>query len=496
MPVAEEKTRHYQPSEFIKALSLPPQDMSRLAFCNSNKASVVKNWANTLKATQIYQTSIQLYKALPDLLCLKTDAKTRLEMLELLRPAVFAAAEGLSKDFLNQSLVLPEQAQKAAVMAQSMQKFLADGYCLCVRDTISGKRLKAPQSQLMATAIQRAIHAIAYIFMRNYQLYTQTAPSLWRKLHQLYLVAEHYDLLTAKVLGQAPLEKSATTVGNTYLSVLMLASSKANQVSQKDVQHIFSQLAEWSAAASLEAGPSKDRENIWLVDLSGDEAPKYKMDFKENENSIVLELNLKSLVSLIAKQGGVSSDILGGNHNVTIPATFPRPLIQHLLDAWAHVSQRQLKRTQVQSVAEVSIGLSDSHYCLADKTDFSAFLEQCGIDESAHNVSAFRGSLDIVDHLDQRAMHRVSLKDVSAGGAKLFWSGASATKVQAGELLCFKELGKSSWSLGLVRWIRKFKAGAQLGVQIVSNKAKAIAVAQVHSSGAVAEYSRDGFGLV
>ena len=176
----------FDPALLLAQFKLPPQDINLLTFCLSKKPGKVAEWADELKLTQTKATSAELYKAVPEIAHLKTDAKSRFEMLEAVWPAVQHVAQELSKDFLNQPLMMPDAAQKAAIVAQALQKHLLDGYTVCVKELVDQKRLKAGQQELLQHAIFRAISCAGLLMLRNYQLYTPVPPGVWLRLHGLW----------------------------------------------------------------------------------------------------------------------------------------------------------------------------------------------------------------------------------------------------------------------------------------------------------------------
>src|SRR5687768_3723240 len=184
----------FEPTLCLAQFKLPPQDITLLSFCESNKLAKVQAWVDDLKVTQVKSTSIELYEALPEIAHLKVDARTRFDMLEALWPVTQQCLLGLLKDFLQQPLILPEPAQKTALLAQALQKHLLDGYTVCARELIQKTKLKAPQQQLLLNALYRALSALSLLMLRAFQLYTAIPQSLWLRAHALYQVAEFYDV--------------------------------------------------------------------------------------------------------------------------------------------------------------------------------------------------------------------------------------------------------------------------------------------------------------
>ena len=129
----------FEPTLCLAQFKLPPQDITLLSFCESNKLAKVQAWVDDLKVTQVKSTSIELYEALPEIAHLKVDAKTRFDMLEALWPVTQQCLLGLLKEFLQQPLILPEPAQKTALLAQARDREL---------DTVDGVDMLIGQAAL------------------------------------------------------------------------------------------------------------------------------------------------------------------------------------------------------------------------------------------------------------------------------------------------------------------------------------------------------------
>ncbi len=483
-----------KPSQLLAAINLPPQDLARLSFCGSAKVAAVEEWVNNLQATKVMKTSAILYRAVPEVTRLKTDFTTRIDILEHLRPTIQYAILGLQKSFLNQALVMPEEAQKAVVVAQSLQKNMIDGYVAAIIQIAEKGKANKTTFDVLSKAIHRAITGIGLLFFRNYQIYAQTPASLWGTLNTLYQVAMYYDIADRAVADPILRHVRSQTISSAYTRVLMLASAKTNQISQSDIDTCFHIFELWCQNVTIKPELSNDAENFFAVNLAGNQGPIYKSKVQDRSSAHYIELEFRALLSLLSKQSTNTADMVATDNTVKVPKDFPDALLRHLIDTWSNVAQRKFDRRQTDLSAEVCVGLSDCHYFVCNGQDFDYFLKSTGSEQTQH-ISRFSQGITPAAHLDDYQnslvpVHQVLIQNVSAGGYCVLWHEDISSKVSAGEVIGIKEAGKRTWSVGVIRWVRQLKKASQLGIQLLANNAKPYAIAQTYDMGGYSEYMR------
>ena len=477
-------------SQLLHELLLPAQTLKKMSFCNSSKFAKVSEWVTELKPAQVDQTSAQLYKALPEVNQLVTNAQTRFDMLEALRPYAQDACQSLSKRFLGQPLSLPEAAQKNAIIAQALQKYLADGYTLCVKDICSARKLSAAQRTLAATALHRAMVSISALFLRSYLIYSMPPKNLWRTIHYLFRVADTLELLDERVTDNTLQEAPVSSVQSAYLRIILLAISRPHQLGQADIQALYRAYNSWGHSVGFALGINPDSNTLFCVDLDSDYGPYYKKRASQAEH-LHIEIRLNNLLPLVDKE---KSGAEGANTGAAkIPRDIGINVLQHLADCWSSEALRQHDRRDAKIGAEIAIGLRDCHYFLSNGLDFEEFI-QSGASHDIQNASSRgftpREAFEKTPNKSDRPLNAVEIHNTSAEGCCLIWDSASALKVQAGDLIAINEVGARLWSLGVVRWIRQKKQNSQLGVRILSDHAQPYAIAQVYDMGGYSDMMR------
>jgi len=484
------------PTELMTALcatlELPEQKTTKLGFCDSSKLKHVRAWAEKLKVTQAVATSVLLYRSIPELSHLKTTYRTRLDMLEVVRARLKTIHSGLSKEYLKKPIILPPEAQKAAIIAQAIQKHLLNGYLIALQDCLasnnksnkSNKKNITSSKKDIALIIYRSMHAIQTIFFRSYQLYTRYPHNLWKTLHTLYLIGDHFDLLNIQIEDNLLCQVSSLSIKQTYVRTLLLSASKPNQISQGDITSLYSILEQWCQYADVQTQvPQKQSQtNILCVDLNTDNGPIYKPS--EPKPSLI-EICIHKLINEITKDKKEEAKI------IPLKVT---PFIQsHALNAWTQTTERLDQRNPTNAQADICIGLSDCHKLLAQGENFQNFIENdpsnSNLDQKIDSQLTPNTQFDNAVPSDI-AVSGCTVVNTSQNGFCLLWQGDIPSKMQAGEILLIRERSRHKWKLGVVRWIKQLKNASQLGIQVIANDPIPAAVKQVSGKRQQPDYQR------
>ncbi|MDN3637631.1 hypothetical protein QWY82_02305 [Simiduia curdlanivorans] len=496
-------------TQLLGRLTLPPQNLNILSFCHSTKAAPVKIWAESLPATRISFSSVQLYTALPEIARLSTDPLTRLDMLESVRPYVQQCIQGLGRNFLNQPIILPEGAVKTAIVAQALQKHITNGYIVVARD-LALQNPKGAALQQLDLALHRAINGLAYMLMRGYQLYTPVPNGVWLELHTLFAIAELMQRSDQLVPDSRLEYVPATTIRQAYLRPLLLACARPNQLRQQEVQQTFEALELWTPFSYIKTGTQENR--LFAVDSQDDIQPVYKSRLNPKNPSAVFELDLEELVTGLKRQLELKDE---DNAIVRIPSVIPTQLIEHLCSCWTVMRQRSFERRLTQGELQVTVGLTNLHYHCANEVEFHDFLAHLAqklefqakptpeqSDPWANTVpgGAF-GALPTVDFSEDwdeepeqegqiAPAHNIKIIDTSPGGYCLNWNVDSNEKLRAGDIVGVREPGRIKWAVGAVRWIRQSGGLTQLGLQVIAPQAQATALSMVQRTGENSPFMR------
>jgi hypothetical protein len=484
---------------------LPKRELKALSFCRTDKVSM-EAWVKSLPIADVGKSTRMLYVAAKEVCDLDTSAATRLDLLNALRPAIHYACIGLRKSYLNQPIILPEQPRKIAALCQALQGYLATGYLIsaCQCNEKMGNIIKKPTA-LMSHAIYNALIEYSNMLMRDYLLYNPSPAGFWKKVHRLFQLARKYNLHTT-VINNDELDDSSSHIEHCYMQLLLWGCIKANQLRQDDILRLEKNVWAWARWVKL-AALDKNSEAAFVVDPSMDIPPIYQKFYTgkyhpscQSLDTTVLTEKLKDLSAPLAqKQSGLSSN-----------------LINHLILAWGVFTGRTFMRLEANSDLSLCIGLTTTHYYLANNKPFAEFIYGKNAPESSKTstTSEFKEQLRPSEKLDvwdesifgtnskseaqvtmesidyhiknggQSMMtftgsdkekymdYRVSVVNMSPGGYCLEWDNNIPHTIKAGEIIGVKEAHHNTWNIGSIRWVRQNKEKSlQIGVELLSPNA-------------------------
>jgi cyclic-di-GMP-binding protein len=520
--------------QLVQQLNVPIQDLAQLSFCDGTRDSSVKAWVSSLPMTQTQFVSGLLYQALPDVSRFQTTAANRIHILENLRNSTLQAIEGLTQNFLNQPLILPEPAVKTATIAQAIQKHMINGYLAAIRDLCLQPNAN---TDLLTLAIHRAITSLNLLLLRYYQLYVPISGQLWAELHVLYQVALQLGISDLEVVDDYPHLERSNTITLTYVRALLLACARPNQLRQDEILATFEALNELSGLAQLLDPQASNHDNLFAVALNSDRPPLYRSRFTADDSSLLLELNTLALCKKLAEVNVSSNTDSAEGASLRNELRLTSALTLHLIQAWNLLAQRNFERQESRGNLDVTVGLSNIHYHLAGQVSFTQFLTKTlGIQPGDQRDAIFQkrgaalkdpnstskptsadpwdNAFDIVgtplagnsiatdsiefaikkhqqeDTKETNPIYQVPLIDSSPGGYCIEWRDEIPSQVKAGELLGLRDPLRNRWSLGVVRWANQTKGATQLGIQVLAAHANPVGLAMIHKTGNSSEYLR------
>ncbi|MDF1782456.1 MAG: hypothetical protein P1U67_14280 [Alcanivoracaceae bacterium] len=515
-------------------LKLPEQDLQYLTI-GSDQAKRLKVWVDELPLMNMGETSRQLYQFIQELNRLQLPFLQRFTLLEIVRPVILHVCRALGKHYLNQSLVLPDKARRVASLAQALQSHLASGYKLVAVQGVS--RINDREGRrTVAASVHRAIAALTDSLVRSYQLYFPVARHLWLELHQLYLLAEMHNIANQEVADADFALIESSSIADAYARVLLLSTSKPNQLRQQEIALVYRATEVWSDLIDIkEAGEDPD---LFVFDLQVDRPPTYRTHVSvagDQCRYIDSRLLVGKLASIIA-------------HNplpdFEVPDGMAENLLAHLQQAWGALTERSFKRLGQTGPIDISLGLTALHGTLSNGMDFERMVRGRNLqvlaqgeegnpflsnkpasfasgsprmsgeddpwsrayDGGGHNMGddaniddiEFAGITSALAKQQEAGAKTISSEhftcqkiNASPGGYCLEWVGAAPASLRTGEMLGVRELGQNEWAIGVVRWVKQLATqGAQFGVELLAPRALPCGVRVLRKTGDAGSFMR------
>lgn len=519
-------------------LRIPAQDLKKLSF-TAHAPKKFQAWLDSLPMVNLGEASRQLYLAIQEINRLQIEPLARYQLLELIRPPIHFICDALGKHYLNKSIVLPQKASKVASLAQAMQNHLAIGYKIVVVQGISKIRDSEIQS-IVTHSIHRAIADITRTLLRCYQLYFPTPSNLWRELNRLYLLAEHHKLLEKQIEDTENNQRPMSSIREAYIRAILLSTSKPNQLRQQEIAQVNELSLTWAHLGHIS---SAENDALFVTNLAGDHEPIYASLMKNPElpAQYLRYIDCQPLSSALTE--ALQNSGQGPAEDLRLPPNMSMELCRHLIHSWGKLTQRAFSRTEHSGCIDISLGMSATHYFLAENCDFDAFLRGSQhtkglVDDSDNPFLVNRGPFkaggskiekadpDVwnnafdADEYEGPSMERLQeinldgtlaaeagavaeggppkyghhscdLVNTSPGGYCVSWKDYVPDLVKTGEILGLREANQASWSVGVIRWVKQFhNEGARMGLELLAPKARAIAIKLVPKTGEESQFMR------
>jgi hypothetical protein len=500
-------------------LSLPVQDRDALSACPGTAAGLAK-WLEALPKTNLGQTTRALFEAITELNHTNLTPVQRLQLLEVLRPAIYFAATGLRRHYLNQPIVLSEQAQKVTKLAQVLFHELATGYALVAAHTLALEKSGFSQpEQAIATALHRALTDTTQNVLRDTQLYRPVGRGTWHRLHQLATLAWEQRLEYSAV---SDAQSGDCTLETTYLRALLLGCANTCGLRQDDLAKIFVYLPDWCRQVTLCGA----EQGLFVIDPNSDEGPIYRAFHQTAAAGVtLLGLDTRALAEYLRQQRHPDEEVVISDQALS------NDLLAHLTLNWSTASTRAYLRLDKNEQIEIALGLTATHHFCAGEIDFALLLSKDGylkmnrpednpflrVETRSHekrlrdvwdspfmNTGLTQIAVDSIDYgiRQQHAQtNRVKDKDkyhsfsaetvnISPAGFCLRWPPENPVLIRTGEIIGIRERNHKSWSVGAIRWVRITESGPQLGIELLSPTATPFGARVIQKAGPQGEFQR------
>jgi hypothetical protein len=355
------------------------------------------------------------------------------------------------------------------------------------------------RARLLASALQRAIHALNSTLLRSSQLYSPVPEGLWLDLHQLYRIACLHKLQHLAVSDELASQVHQLNVEQTYVVALLLGASRSNQLRQSQIARLAEVLEPWSQWVQLD--PAVTASSLFAVSPQLDVGPRYRSKFRAEQQPTLLGFDPQPLVRAITAHLAQPVE-----STLTVPAGMSADTLHHLQAAWGEAAERSFQRTEGNGTLTLCVGMSALHYYLGGERSFSEILKNPATRKARFEASPTRKSdtwdqaFDAAPSGDSELLpyeeieypvnptddesassdnqHHFPTYDLpvinhSPGGYCLGWPKEVPEQLQAGEMVGIRDANDESWSIAVVRWIRQVRNGAmQMGIELVAPHAQ------------------------
>ena len=501
----------------------------------------VEAWVAALPMANIGECARQIYTTLREMNRLIIPPQDRFKSLEALRAPLFVVTETLKKHYIRQNLPLSPKNQKIAELAIQLNAEMAIGYKSVIEDTLA-KSFSRLKMKGIGVSIHRAMHYLSNVLLCAYQIYIHHPENTWLELNRLYLFAEEnqlHDKLIKDTVAEG--DTLGSTIEDNYKQILLLALANPYGLRQHITEAVYKALRDWATHCRiLPFNVCRETAGCTAINLNSDAAPGFFCDDGGSNPIFCRNVDTTEMTRIISNSilpQGVSS---GG---------IPEEVLKRLVLTWSGKSRRAFSRTASNHEITITLGLSATHHyideilrplrvgvrslCAGTIENFNVQPVLGSPDDSMelgrpalYTSTPVFGISNIDDHTpdvwdpdytyrasnptysmsaneedDRRRKEAlftpIDCKGVneSAGGYCLLGRveyDKDSRRVQVGELVGLNDdtSDPTQFSIGIIRRIKSWNNGLELGIQKLAPCAEAIATAAIPKDGESKKYNR------
>jgi len=512
-----------------------PEQSKPTADSFETRPKQVETWVSSLPMANTGESARRVYSALREMNRLIVSPQDRFKSMEILREPAHQITEVLKKHYINQNLPLSPKNQKIAELAIQLNSEMALGYKAVIHDKL-GKTFSGLSNKTLAMCLHRAIRYLSNVLLCSYQIYIQHPENVWLQIHRLYLYAEAHDLHMSLIKDHvAPEVFLDCNISDVYKQILLLALAGPYRLRQHVTGAVYDALENWvSTARILPYGEIKDDAYAFTIGMNTDAAPGYFRDdgtvnpafCRTIDTSELAQKVNQALLSEDSLAQKIPEDVLkrllmtwsGKSHR-----TFPRTsksneiAITMGLSATHHYIDeiiRPLLKDPTETCPSATISLQsgqaenavdddEEDVVIGERAEYTStpIFGISNLDDHTpdiwdpdftYRVNNPTYNFNNPDSKSQDAENKSSLYaytplpckgiNESAGGYCLLGyliHGKDSQKVQVGELVGIRdnlESNSTQLSIGIIRRIKNWKNGLELGIQKLAPCADAIAL--------------------
>ena len=472
--------------------------MDQLPLKKSSKGSeietrpvYIEEWLDSLPYIDFKKTSALLNEAL--IATNKADIKssTRLELIELYnRPYQYYVASQINagaQHTLQTIDAMGSQVSQMKQIAVSLSYSSKLAFDSALKKKTMWKQSKPP-IEAMLMSMNYLSHALIFSFLE----YAPIPKKVWQQLNFIYDFAESIE--SHKKIYSIPGANNkniSTTIDHSYKRIMMASLVDPHHLPFGAIWEIYEQLDNWAEYTQVHPMQSVSNSSGYFVfDLKTDnKAIAYAKFNQEKINNKVRLLDSTPLENLIQKQINLIKVGQPIDKSIVLSPFYAKPLLTHMLKAWGLPPKRYFPRQAKSGQLNIVSGVRAIYYFLNNGSVFqNATVTEDESDEI--NISEV-ASEDPTISLS--GTHYVPeswrIVDQGSGGYAVIKEDKPKKAMRVGELIGINlGIEDDKWSIGVTRWLMVSKAVHKIGLQVIAETAKPVALRACEGSNTDREF--------
>ena len=423
----------------------PPKDLEL-------RPKQAKAWVESLPLSQSADAGRRILANLCAINRAKVEFDDRLQLYETYRPIAHVVFDELDAVYGKSLLPLPTKAREALALARELATEFGYGYKTLILEK-TGKLLAFGAKKQMPFLAYRAMECLAQLLRASYRSYTPIPAGAWGEIHVLFLHAEKEGFA-----GEPADPDTKASIADLYAETLLVALTDPYRLVPGDLDRITQVVQGHRGACTLgQSRPSTRPGAHFLVPCDQDKPPKPLLSANDDPggpNWRLLDAN-PIVEKLRARRQAVET----GNVSATTSRMMSPDmlaLLGKLVVLWGDPPRRASRRDPMDTTVAICAGMRAVAHFVAIEAKDDARREAQAI-ESGITMPL----LSVPDDEVSKGMNwgEWDVVNQSAGGLKVRHAGDTSQAITVGEVLGIKFMGKTHWTVGVVRWLTMLDEG-------------------------------------
>lgn len=418
----------------------------------------VRHWLDGLSDSDVQSTVSELIAALRPFNELQLEIRARLKLLETYHGA-FETILYTYDDMHLRALAL-DQAQRRKLSDDIMWVYLelANGYKSIVKAVYDGSN-EAPVREEVQLSIYRSIELLAQALLYAFRDHQTPPPLVYLELHQLYYLAEQYEL-QAEPITSVKRQARNPTIEHLYKRIMLLIAGNAYGYDGSQINELYELLENYTEDCRLLK--SLDESALrggYFIDFTEDEGPRSVRGLTFDKllaMQRILDVGA-AITHIVADLNAARAEPAASMRGAELRLL--RLFVQNLHQATAVPAQIQSRRDR----ARVAYGAESVAYYLVNRERFIETPEESVNGIEVRDIDMFEAEHELLEW---------EVADVTPTGRVLLATAQDNVYLRVGKLLSIVEnIGTARDTLvynGLIRWLRQLEDKVLLGVEFLS----------------------------
>jgi cyclic-di-GMP-binding protein len=447
----------------------------------------IEEWLDSLPYIDFKKTSSLLNEALVATNKTKIKSATRLELVELYnRPYQYYVESQINAGAQHTLQTIDAMGSQVIQMKQIAVSLSYS--CKLAFDSALNKKTLWKQSKPPIEAMLMSMNYLSHALIFSFLEYAPIPRNVWQQLNFIYDFAESMEC-HKKIysIPGANNKNISTTIDHTYKRIMMASLVDPHHLPFGAIWEIYEQLDSWAEYTQIHPMQSVSNTTGYFVfDLKTDNKAMAYTKFNQSDtNNKTRLLDSTPLENFIQKQIDLVQIGQQIDKSIVLSPFYAKSLLAHMLKAWGLPAKRYFPRKAKSGKLNTVSGVRAIYYFLNNGNAFQSIAtannEEDEIDISEDPKVTLSGTHYIPETW--------RIVDEGSGGYAVIRDDKPKRAVRVGELVGISlDEDNKSWSIAVIRWLMVSKTVHKIGLQIIADTARPIALRACNGSKADNEY--------